>query len=95
MPAMPVYTAAGKKELDEILSPLVSEIKASFDLIFDKCLWLLVNHTPKALKEQVPAAASIYMGGNIFKNVLKSMFSQKLLDFSDSECIPTAYMVLK
>lgn len=95
MPAMPVYTAAGKKELDEILSPLVSEIKASFDLIFDKCLWLLGNHTPKALKEQVPAAASIYMGGNIFKNVLKSMFSQKLLDFSDSECIPTAYMVLK
>ena len=70
-------------------------MKASFDRIFDKCLWLLGSHTPKSLKEKIPSVASIYMGGNIFGNVLGSMHSRGLLAFAPSDFVPTAYIIMK
>lgn len=95
LPSMPAYTKEQWTQLENIASPLTDEMKASFDRIFDKCLWLLGSHTPKALKEQIPSVASIYMGGNIFGNVLGSMHSRGLLAFAHSDFVPTAYIILK
>lgn len=95
VPSMPVYTEFQWEKLIDTISSLVDEIKTSFADIFDKCVWLLQNHAPKTLKDNIHAVASMYIGSDIFKNVIKYMFSQKLLCFSDSEFMPTAYMILK
>lgn len=95
LPSMPAYTEDQWARLEKITSPLTDEMKASFDRIFDKCLWLLGSHTPKSLKEKIPSVASIYMGGNIFGNVLGSMHSHGLLAFAPSDFVPTAYIILK
>ncbi len=81
LPSMSAYTEEQWARLEKITSPLTDKMKASFDRIFDKCLWLLGSHTPKSLKEKIPSVASIYMGGNIFGNVLGSMHSRGLLAF--------------
>ena len=49
------------------------------------------KHTPKALREQIPSVASIYMGGNIFGNVLGSIKYMRTVDSPAESIIISRY----